>query len=134
MDTSGISSRPRVLIVEDETMLRIVVAECFEQAGFIVIEAGNATEAVDLLLRPNVQIDIVFTDVRMPGEMDGLGLAAWVQQHHPKTAVLITSGELGLGRTHADLFDAEHFFAKPYCLDEVVECVYATLAKKKRAA
>jgi CheY-like chemotaxis protein len=134
MDTIGAGARPRVLLVEDEAMLRIVVADCFEDAGLAVIEACNAQEVIDLFARGGPQIDLVFTDVRMPGKMDGIALCAWIRQHHPKTSVLVTSGELGKARTPADLVEIEHFFPKPYRLDQVLECIHATLGTRLQAA
>jgi CheY-like chemotaxis protein len=128
MDTIGIGARPRVLLVEDEAMLRFVVADCFEQAGLTVMEARNAQEAIEFFARGGPPIDLVFTDVQMPGKMDGIGLCAWIRQHHPETRVLVTSGALGKARTPADLAEIEHFFPKPYCLDEVVECIHGTWA------
>jgi DNA-binding NtrC family response regulator len=124
------SERPRVLLVEDEPMLRLVAADCFEHAGFIVVEAGHAQQAMDFFNSGGPKIDLVFTDVRMPGAMDGLALASWVIKHHPETPVFVTSGHLGDDRTHADLMDVHRYFPKPYCLEQVVECIHATLAKK----
>ena len=121
--------KPRVLVVEDELLVRLMVVDCFEQADFDVFEAAHAQEAVDLF-NAGERIDLVFTDVRMPGELDGLGLAAWIRKHHPETRVLVTSGELGNDRSSAGLIDIEHFFAKPYSLDRVIECIHTSLAKK----
>lgn len=80
-----------VLLVEDEALIRMMLAAEFEDAGFNVHEAGSADEAVDLLTAGLV-VRVVVTDVRMPGRIDGLGLTAWLADHRPGLPVVITSG------------------------------------------
>jgi CheY-like chemotaxis protein len=69
--------RPLVLIVEDEVLVRIDTRETVETAGFEVVEAGNADEAIAILAARD-DIHLIFTDVNMPGSMDGLKLAHFV--------------------------------------------------------
>ena len=83
--------RRAVLLVEDEALIRMVLAVEFEDMGFEVHEAGSADEAV-ILLEAGLQIEAVITDVRMPGRMDGIGLTAWLADHRPGLPVVITSG------------------------------------------
>src|SRR6202043_583872 len=73
------AGRPVVLIVEDESLLRISGAEMIADAGYDVVEAGNADEAI-AILEARADIHIVFTDIQMPGSMDGLRLAWSVRQ------------------------------------------------------
>jgi CheY-like chemotaxis protein len=70
--------RPVVLVVEDEFLIRINAAEMMEEAGFEVVEASNADEAV-ATLEARLDIAVVFTDIQMPGTMDGLKLARAVR-------------------------------------------------------
>ncbi len=80
-----------VLLVEDEALIRMMLAGEFEDAGFVVHEAGCADEAL-MLLEEGLDVALVVTDVRMPGKFDGLELAAWLATHRPGLPVLIASG------------------------------------------
>jgi CheY-like chemotaxis protein len=84
---------PLVLVVEDEIFLRYVTAEYLEDCGFSVLQAANADEAVGLLQR-NRDVGAVFSDIQMPGSMNGLGLAHWISETLPGVKVLLTSGQL----------------------------------------
>lgn len=84
---------PLVLVVEDEIFLRYVTAEYLEDCGFSVLQAANADEAVDLL-RSNRDVGAVFSDIQMPGSMNGLGLARWISETLPDVKVLLTSGHV----------------------------------------
>ena len=72
-----------VLVVEDEVLIRVVIADYLRECGYRVYEAVNASEALAMLQAPEVSVDIVFSDVEMPGDMDGLGLARWVRANKP---------------------------------------------------
>jgi CheY-like chemotaxis protein len=77
-----------VLVVEDEVLIRWVIAEHLRECGYRVIEAGNGDEAIEILRRTALTIHVVFSDVRMPGTTDGFALAQWVRtaaghQGHP---------------------------------------------------
>ena len=84
---------PRVLVVEDELLIRILVADHLRDAGFTLVEAFNADEAI-AILTAGVPIDLVFTDVRMPGAADGMALLEFTTRTRPNVPVLITSGHL----------------------------------------
>jgi two-component system, response regulator PdtaR len=118
---------PAILIVEDEFLLRMDSAEVIEKAGFEVIQAANADEAIAILTeRPNIHV--VFTDIQMPGSMDGLKLARFVRDRWPPIKILATSG---LVRVKDDELPAGSvFLPKPYRGAEVV----ATLRKLTSAA
>lgn len=83
--------RRAVLLVEDEALIRMMLAVEFEDEGFEVHEASSADEAVTLL-EAGLQVAAVITDVRMPGRMDGIGLTAWLADHRPGLPVVIISG------------------------------------------
>ena len=88
---ASLSSRPIILVVEDDALLRFMTADFLRDCGLRVLEAANADEAVGLL-QTTSQICAVFTDIQMPGTMDGLGLARWISSERPKIRVLLTSG------------------------------------------
>ena len=75
---NGVADAPMVLVVEDEAIIRLMLVDELEDAGFAVIEAEGADAAV-AILRNGAKICAVVTDVKMPGSMDGLGLAAWMR-------------------------------------------------------
>lgn len=102
--------RPTILLVEDDVLLRLVTSEDLRSSGFNVIEASNADEAMTIL-DSAVAIDLVLTDIRMPGSMDGLALAAFVRQRWPELKILVASGERP---GQAALSAADAFLPKPY--------------------
>jgi DNA-binding response OmpR family regulator len=113
--------------VEDEVLIRMAMAEHLQECGYRVFEASNAAEAIKLLEKGQVHIDLVFTDVRMPGQMDGWGLAAWVRERHPETGIIVTSAERQ-SAAH-ELCKALPFLHKPYNFDDVVARISAMIRK-----
>jgi CheY-like chemotaxis protein len=105
-----------VLVVEDEAMIRMNAAEFLEEEGFVVFEAGNAQEAIRAL-EGGQPIDAVFTDINMPGAMDGLDLAHFVRDRRPSIKLLLTSGRRRLPAT--ELPSQSRFVLKPYRPDEI---------------
>ena len=110
--------RPVVLIVEDESLLRISGAEMVAEAGFEVIEAGNAEEAI-AILEAHPDIHIVFTDIQMPGSMDGLKLAHFVRDGWPPVKLVATSGLVTI--SEGDLPEGGLFIGKPYTAARIAE-------------
>lgn len=111
MNLSRQNSRVVVLIVEDEPLVRLVGADVLEEAGFDVVEAADADEALAILeTRPDVRV--LFTDINMPGSLDGLELAHLVHERWPEVRLLVTSGRFQL--RNEDIPDQGQFVAKPY--------------------
>jgi CheY-like chemotaxis protein len=108
--------RPVVLIVEDEFLVRMDTRAALETAGFDVIEAGDADEAIAILSARN-DIRLIFTDVQMPGSMDGLKLAHFVRDPWPPVKVVATSGHARI--TDGDLPEGVRFVPKPYSPAEI---------------
>jgi two-component system, response regulator PdtaR len=103
--------RHTVLIVEDEFIIALGAAELLQSAGYDTVEASNADEAVAVLEnRPG--IGVVFTDVRMPGSMDGLALAQFVRDRWPSVKIIFTSGHHVV--KEGDLPTGGVFIPKPY--------------------
>jgi two-component system, response regulator PdtaR len=88
---STVAERPVVLIVEDDFLLRMDAVDIVKAAGFEPVEAGNADEAI-AILESDLNIHVVFTDVQMPGTMDGLKLARFVRDRWPPIKIVATSG------------------------------------------
>jgi CheY-like chemotaxis protein len=119
------SQRPVVLIVEDEFLLRMDAVDMIQAAGFEVVEAGNADEAIEILeARPD--ITVVFTDIQMPGSMDGLRLAQAVRGRWPPIKIVATSGRVNVREN--DLPEGGRFLSKPYSPREVT-CVLRELTR-----
>jgi CheY-like chemotaxis protein len=100
-----------VLIVEDEPLVRMNAVAMIEDAGFRTYEAANADEAI-VLLEKHADIRILFTDIDMPGSMDGLKLAHYVRERWPPVKIIVTSGHVQVGQQ--DMPRDAMFFAKPY--------------------
>jgi len=110
---------PAILVVEDEPLIRMALAEFLEDGGFHVIEAGSSAEAV-AIVETNPDIRLVFSDVVMPGSMDGIALARWLEENRPGLPVLLTSGYTGNAHI-GQAVTGRPFFAKPYSLDAVAQ-------------
>lgn len=108
--------RPVVLIVEDESLLRMDAADMIRAAGFEVIEAADADQAIEIL-EARRDVTVVFTDIQMPGSMDGLKLARAVRGRWPPIKIVATSGHIGVHET--DLPEGGRFLAKPYSSREI---------------
>ena len=121
-----------VLVVEDDILVRVTVADYLRDAGYKVIEAANAAEALQIFACGE-PVDVVFTDIQMPGAMDGLMLARWVRDHHPETEVLVTSGK-GRDGVSSGLIADDAFFPKPYRLDAVAARIGALASPHPRAS
>ena len=100
-----------VLIVEDEPLVRFCAVQTVEDAGFAVVEAANADEAI-AILESRRDIRVIITDIHMPGSMDGLKLAHAVRDRWPPIKIIVTSGRERIAPR--DLPDGGRFFAKPY--------------------
>ena len=107
----------RVLVVEDEFLIRSCAAEVIRDAGFEVIEASDADQAI-IFLESRIDIRVVFTDIQMPGTMDGLKLAHAVRDRWPPVHIVATSGHVSVSET--DLPDGGRFLPKPYSPHEIV--------------
>jgi CheY-like chemotaxis protein len=110
------SKRPVVLIVEDEFLLRMDAVDMIAAAGFEVLEAGNSDEAIEIL-EARRDISLIFTDIQVPGSMDGLKLARAVRGRWPPIKIVATSGHVDIGE--ADLPEGGRFLAKPYSAKQV---------------
>jgi len=108
-----------VLVVDDDPILRFTLALEVSQAGFRVREAANTDEA-ETVLNAGVPVDVVITDIQMPGPRDGLALARTVRAFRPLTKVIVTSGILPRGGV-AGVADA--YFGKPYDTARLIQSI-----------
>ena len=123
-----VTRKIRVLVVENEPLIRFDAVDFCENAGFDVHEAGDAEEALKLL-RARTDIDVLFTDVHMPGTLDGLALAQIAARDHGHVSLIIVSGR---ERPDPAVLPAKAvFFAKPYEARHIVEQIHAHLQNEK---
>ena len=108
-----------VLVVEDEWLIRQTLCEVLADAGFEVVEAERADLALEALEQRAPAVDLLFTDVRMPGSFDGLELARRVSASQPDIAIVVASGNLIPSRS--DLPPGSLFLSKPYSFRELPE-------------
>jgi DNA-binding NtrC family response regulator len=111
------AAAPKVLVVEDEMMLRMRAVDIVEDAGFTPIEAVNADEAL-AILESRSDIDLLFTDIQMPGSMDGLKLAHAVHERWPSIKIIMVSGQLT--PTEAEKPTNSRFFGKPLEVKQMI--------------
>lgn len=110
-------TRPTILVVEDDALIRMYGTDVLAEAGFEVIEAGNADDALEVLHQHD-DIQLLFSDVDMPGSLDGLALARLVHERWPTIRLLLTSGHHNLGA--ASLPDDGRFVRKPWTQDVLI--------------
>ena len=116
----------RVMVVEDEVLVRFPIAEALRAVGLEVIEASNADEAWSYLLSGQT-VELIFSDIQMPGSMDGFELTRRVQERFGHIIIILTSGRRSQHST-----DHPHFLAKPYRLGDVTALITSLLEKNDR--
>jgi DNA-binding NtrC family response regulator len=122
--------RGTVLIVEDEVLIRFALADFLRDHNCKVYEAHDGEEAIQLLSFYKADIDVVFTDVRLPGSINGFALANWLERYRPNTAVILGSGyPIDLANVAATGVAA---FSKPYDLKAIRQTMDALLDKRRR--
>lgn len=111
---------PTVLVIDDEILVRVVIADYLRDCGYRVLEAGNAEDAV-AILSSKLKVDIVFTDLELPGHSSGLELARWIRRRHPDVRVIVTSGVYSSAELAGELCEAGPPITKPYESEAVVQ-------------
>lgn len=119
-----------ILLVEDEVLVRVPIAQYLRDCGYRVIEAVNAEEAMTVLLHEETVVDIVFSDIEMPGAVDGFGLAKWIREHRPGLDVLL-AGTINRTVENAKQLCAEGSVPKPYDAEIVHNHIKRLLAARK---
>jgi DNA-binding response OmpR family regulator len=122
--------QPTILVVEDEVLLRAALAEYLRECGFRVCEAGAVADAIAILEAKKSAIDLVLSDVEMPGKPDGFELARWVRKNRPQLPILLAGSDRKKADAANDLCLSAPFFAKPYDLNRVVIFVRSALQVK----
>jgi DNA-binding response OmpR family regulator len=129
----GSSDEPiqTILVVEDEVLIRLPLAEYLRDCGYRVFEASNVAEA-KAVLDADTPVDLVFSDVNMPGNENGFALAVWIRQRHPDTMVILTSGIANAAEKAEGLCEDGPLLAKPYSYNVVLQRIQSLLRQAKR--
>ncbi len=119
------NGKPVVLVVEDDILIRLGAVDIVLPAGYEALEASDADEAIRIL-EARSDIDLVFTDVQMPGTMDGIKLSHFIRERWPPVKLLVASGNAILAESF--LPEGSRFFAKPYDDHAITDAMAALLA------
>ncbi len=113
---NAVETRSAILVAEDEVLIRLEIAEQLRGAGYTVIEAANAHEALELL-HHSAEVKLLVSDIQMPGSIDGVALARVVRAEFPAIKIILASGHFPAAG------GAEHdgFFRKPFDVAELVK-------------
>lgn len=124
-----------VLVVEDEILIRMVIADYLRSCGYRVIEAASADEAMIILQHKELEVDVVFSDIEMPGSMDGFQLSKWLRANRPNVDVVLAGSVARAADAAADLCDSGPV-PKPYepqiAADRIKQLMALRSARKKR--
>jgi CheY-like chemotaxis protein len=127
----GSAACPRgttILVVEDEVLVRLSLTETLRDEGYCVLEAANADEALAVLTSSTL-LDVVLTDVNMPGSLDGVALGRYVRSTRPELKVIIVSGRVAPA-VAAEAGDA--FLTKPYEPASILRALDVVLSDRSR--
>lgn len=117
----NLNHAPLILVVEDEPLIRALVADVLAERGLEVREASTANEALAIMAqRPDVKV--LFSDINMPGALDGLELAHQVHRQWPDVELILTSGRDKISKEHIP--DDGTFISKPYDIETVADRIY----------
>jgi CheY-like chemotaxis protein len=115
--------RPKILVVEDDPVSRMLITYSLKKHGFDTVEAHHGADAIRVL-QETPAVDLVFTDVCLPGNIDGVAVVRWIYAHRPELPVVLGTGT-ALGRKQSMLLKQHRTFLKPYRIPELVAHIRA---------
>jgi len=124
---------PTILVVDDEVLIRMVLSDYLQDCGFKVLEAGTVAEAIAIIEAGTTILDLVFSDVNMPGGKDGIELAQWIKTNRPQLPVLLTSGDEKKAEMAGAICAKEEFLPKPYDHKAAVARVRTLIKARRRS-
>lgn len=111
----------KVLVVEDEVLVRLTLVDALLEAGFDVIDTGSADHAIEIINEQTIHL--LFTDIQLPGKLTGLDLAHRVAERFPNAGIIVASGRIQPAGT--DLPPGAKFFSKPFGFGQIIACFKA---------
>lgn len=121
-----------LLVVEDDILIRFQICDYLRECGFKVIEVANANEAILILREPELKVDLVLSNVKMPGAMDGFGLAQWMRKEKPGVPIILAGSPAKAADAAGDLCEEGPMLAKPYEPQVLLDRIKRTLAPPSR--
>lgn len=128
-EEAGPTEAPTILVVEDEWLIRAMLCDHLRSRGYRVIEARDADEALTVL-KTGLKVDVVVTDVVMPGTVDGVGLALWIGHERPDLRVILATG-VNTARNGSALHSYGLVVSKPYDPAEIGQIIQAALNRQR---
>ena len=122
----------RLLVVEDDILIFFQICDYLRECGFKVIEVANAHEAILILSEPELKVDLVLSNVKMPGAMDGFGLAQWMRKEKPGVPIILAGSPAKAADAAGDLCEEGPMLAKPYEPQVLLDRIKRTLAPPSR--
>jgi CheY-like chemotaxis protein len=119
----------RILLVEDENLIRTTLAEMLDEAGYVVVEAASGDEACYLMQGQN-GFDVLLTDIQMPGTADGIDVAHRFQEHHPHAPVLYMTGRPDMLSRIGSLTSSEALLRKPFRPQQMLDALDGLLTRQ----
>jgi len=123
---------PTVLVVADEVLVRMAISDYLRECGYNVVESSDAREAIEVMTS-DVAVDVAFSDIVMPGDMDGFGLAQWIRRERPNVKVVLSAGVARSAKAAGELCEDGPTLAKPYAhadLERRIRSLLATAPKR----
>jgi DNA-binding NtrC family response regulator len=128
--TSSAAPQHTILLVHDDVLVRMKLSDFLRKCEYHVLEASGADEALIVLQHPGVKIDIVFSDLEMPGTLDGFGLSTWVRAHRPEVEVILAGTVPRSVNAAAELCRANSL-PKPYEARALLDQIKRLLAARQ---
>lgn len=129
--TAGVTEIQTLLVVEDEILIRFQICDYLRECGFRVIEAASADEALIVLQEPDLPVNIVLSDVEMPGTMDGFGLSKWLRANKPGIPIILVGSPARAAEAAAELCENGPLLSKPYEPQILLDRIKRILAERK---
>jgi DNA-binding NtrC family response regulator len=127
------SARKTILVVDDEVLVRMAISAYLRDCGYKVIEATNADEVLTVLQHLDVEVDVVFSDIEMPGSMDGFSLSTWIDGNRPGLDVIL-AGTIKRAVGAAEELCEEGALPKPYEPQAVLSSIKKLMAQRHAVA
>jgi CheY-like chemotaxis protein len=130
--TRQLAGAETVLVAEDEVLIRLVISEYLRACGYKVVEAASADEALQVLQHSQLTIDLVFSDVDMPGSMDGFALSRWIRANRPGMEVILVGNAARAAEAAGELCESGPTLSKPYDPQIALDRIKRLLAGRTR--
>lgn len=117
-----------ILLVDDEPIIRMGIADHLEGIGYQVVEAGSGSQAIQILSEPR-EVHVLVTDIHMPGEINGIDLALWTRDNLPSAKIMVMSGAQSDAPRLRPLGDEGHIYSKPVSNDSLTKRIHELVGK-----